>query len=267
MDCLLIISTSINTQTDRSNFKGHQQKGLRRPGESFQPFPTLPIELRKMIWSFTWPEARVMEVANTEFDMEKIEYTGTTYLRLAGSLLALLKTDFGGDRTLDNVRPLEHCPPPVALWVCQESRGHTLSQYRTMQHAESTTYSFFFNPSCDILWFCRELTGQPKCQRDLQLSYGGQLDTITTVLVEEAEWAYSTPARYTSYFLATLSCLETIVLVYGVIDGVGNLITEAAAPDHRIRAEKLRVQFTELCRSGKFTERALEYVDRDGRFY
>ncbi|KIM99846.1 hypothetical protein OIDMADRAFT_55744 [Oidiodendron maius Zn] len=204
------------------------------------------MELRRRIWRFSWPEARVIEVANTEFNTEKMEYTGTTYLRLAGSFLTLLKTDFGANRTLDNVRPVEHCPPPVALLVCQESRRYTLSQYCLMQHAKSAAYSFFLNPSRDTLWFCRELTGQPECQRDLRLSYGEQLDKITTVLVEEAEWAYCTPVWYTLYCLATLRGLKTIVLVYGAIDGVGNLITETTAPDHPVRAEKQRVRYRNL---------------------
>ena len=128
------------------------------------------MELRRMVWRFSWPEARVIEAANTEFNTEKLEYTGTTYLRLAGSFLFLLKTDFGANRTLDNVRTLEHCLPPVAHWVCQESRRYTLSQYCLMQPAKSVAYSFFLSPSRDIFWFCRELTGQPECQRDLQLS-------------------------------------------------------------------------------------------------
>lgn len=58
--------------------------------------------------------------------MESIEYTGTTFLRLASLLSALLKTDFGGDRILGAVEPLEQCSPPVVPQVCQEFRKHII---------------------------------------------------------------------------------------------------------------------------------------------
>lgn len=222
--------------------------------------------MRCIIWEFSWPETRIIEAVNTHFDTETAEYIGTTFLRPAGGLSTLLKTDFGGDRSLDDKGPFEKCPPPIALQICQESRHHTLSQYRVIQNSVPAAHLFFFNPSRDILWLCRELTGQPKCLHDLKLTYGGQLDCITTVLVEEAEWTYITPARYASSYLAPLIGLKTIVLVYGIIDEDGNLITEVVAPDHRVVAEKLRLKYSDLYISECMTW-TLNYMDRNGKFY
>ena len=139
-----------------------------RRDESFHLFPQLPIELRYIIWESCWPESRIIEAANAEFNRNTNEYSGTTYLRLAGPLAVFLKTGFGGDRRLDCMKPLERCPAPISLQVCHESRKHTISQYHMIQHPESKIYSFFFNPSRDVLWLCRELTGEPECYQELE---------------------------------------------------------------------------------------------------
>lgn len=199
--------------------------------------------------------------------METIEYTGITFLRLAATLPELLKMDFGGSRLLYEAKPLEQCPPPIALQVCRESREHTLIDYHIMQHSQ-WPYSFFFNPSRDILWPSRDLNEEPGCRRDLQSYYGRQLDKFSTLLIEEAEWDYVTPARYTSDFLAMFKGVKTIVLVFGEYDeATGRLITEAKTHEYSARAEKLRMQFVELCRNGECQARTLQYMDRTGRFY
>jgi hypothetical protein len=43
--------------------------------------------------------------------------------------------------------------------------------------------------------------------------YKRELNTFTTVLVEEHEWAENTPAGYVSKYLALLSGLKTILIV------------------------------------------------------
>jgi hypothetical protein len=234
---------------------------------SFQLFLKLPIELRHIIWAFCWPESRIIEAANTEFNKNVNEYTGTTYLRIAGPLSILLQTDFGGNRSLDSIGPLMQCHPPVTLQVCRESRNYTLTHYHIMQHKDSATCPFYFNPSRDILWLCRELTGEPECRQDLESCYGKQLNTITTILIEEAEWTYCTPAWYFENYFPALRCLKSIILVHGVIDQAGNLITEAAASDHRINAEKRRLELKGVCCRKMLPAKTILYVDRNGQFY
>ncbi|KIM93445.1 hypothetical protein OIDMADRAFT_61594 [Oidiodendron maius Zn] len=235
-------------------------------GKFFYPFRNLPAELRCIIWEFSWPETRIIEVVNTNFDTETAKYTGTTFLLPAGPLSTFLKTDFGGDRSLDNKGPFEKCLHPTALQICQESRNHTLSRYRVIQNSVPAANLLFFSLSRDILWLCRELTGQPKCLDDLKRTYGRQLDCITTLLVEEAEWTYITPTKYAANYLVSLIGLKTIVLVYGIIDKDGNLIAEAVAPENRIVAEQLPLKFSDLYISECMTS-TLHYTDRNGKFY
>jgi hypothetical protein len=41
--------------------------------------------------------------------------------------------------------PLQECPPPVALWICRESRRYTLKQCKIIQHPKAPAGSFFFS--------------------------------------------------------------------------------------------------------------------------
>jgi 2EXR family len=112
-----------------------------------------------MIWEHTWPASRVIEVATCE-DETAEEYTDVAILRFAGSLSSLLEEDFG-TRVVEG-EPLETSAPPVALQVCQESRTHTLIQYRIMEHTRSRQGSFYFNPRRDMLWLSFDFTDEPE---------------------------------------------------------------------------------------------------------
>ncbi|KAH6714732.1 hypothetical protein BKA61DRAFT_362552 [Leptodontidium sp. MPI-SDFR-AT-0119] len=113
-----------------------------------------------MIWEHTWPAFRIMEAAICEDETTaEDEYIDAAVLRFARSLSVFLEEDFGS--TIVEGQPLERCPPPVTLQVCKESRKHTLSQYRVMEHTNSKLGSFCFNPSRDILWFQFRLHRRP----------------------------------------------------------------------------------------------------------
>ncbi|MAD86150.1 MAG: hypothetical protein CL912_24585 [Deltaproteobacteria bacterium] len=91
---------------------------------------------------------------------------------------------------------------------------------------------------------------------------------ISTLLIEEAEWNYVTPARDTSDCLAMFKGVKTIVLVFGDYDEAkGSLTTEAKAHEYYAGVQKLRMQFVELFRNGECRARTLQYMDRNGRFY
>ena len=55
----------------------------------------------------------------------------------------------------------------------------------------------YFNPYHDVLWFSMSIADKPVHLRALERHYGGQLDAITTILVEEMEWFNKTLTEYT----------------------------------------------------------------------
>jgi hypothetical protein len=107
---------------------------------------------------------------------------------------------------------------PVALFVCQESRRHTLRHYRLIQHAVFEAGSFYSDPSVDVLWFDYEFTGHdvndlPQSQERMDMlsqCYGTQLDLFKNVLVEEMFWD---PERGNQEYLGFLLGLEIILLM------------------------------------------------------
>lgn len=131
------------------------------------PFRHLPPELRLKIWEDTWPEPRVIEVADLhayshsldksvhgesesdedEPDESKPEEITIDYdclcLRPTSRLSRWLHVDFG-DRIVEEP-PLEKCLDPISLWVNHESRVHTLRRFIPIQHPR-LPFAFYFNP-------------------------------------------------------------------------------------------------------------------------
>ncbi|CAD6446988.1 548c8ca1-dcab-4d66-83db-05603e4b4183 [Sclerotinia trifoliorum] len=190
--------------------KNHSDEKLQA-GHTFHLFLKLSLELRLLIWEQTWPEPRLIEAAICE-DETTIEYEDVAILRFAGSLSTLLDVNFG-TRIIEQ-GPAVSCPPPVSLYVCHESRKHTLKQYRLMKHTNAKAGSFYFNPRHDVLWFSFDFTDEPDYLRDLLRCYGKQLNDIESVLVEEAEWEELTPARYKSNYLSRLRGLKSITVLF-----------------------------------------------------
>jgi 2EXR family len=217
-----------------------------------------------MIWEHTWPEPQVIEAATYE-DFLDSECIDVIFLRLAGPLPAFLQEDFG-IRLLEDA-PLEACPTPMALWVCHESRQHTLSQYRSMEHAEAAVGSFYFNPSRDILWFSIDFIDEDNNLRDLERYYEGQLDSFKTVLVEEEEWSNSTPVEYIETYLAPLRGIETIQLVYGDCEDDTDDILDIEDEELHSRADEYRAQYAEFLGHQECATKSIRYMDRSGRIY
>jgi hypothetical protein len=55
---------------------------------------------------------------------------------------------------------------------------------------------FYVNSHRDVLWLSMDLTDEPECLQDLMLYHKRELNTFTTVLVEEHEWAENTGRCY-----------------------------------------------------------------------
>jgi hypothetical protein len=93
-----------------------------------------------MVWEETWPESRVIEAAYAEVSVASQlddDCDGYIALRMTGRLSTWLKTDVSYSILED--APLEECLDPVALWVCSESRAHTLRRFTCMRYLINQT--------------------------------------------------------------------------------------------------------------------------------
>ncbi|KAL5330845.1 hypothetical protein ACEPPN_000370 [Leptodophora sp. 'Broadleaf-Isolate-01'] len=273
----------------------HRHENLQA-GHTFHLFPKLPLELRLLTWEHTWPEPRLIEAALCEGETT-IQYTDVAILRFVGTLSTVLNMNVG--RRVVEQRPVESCPPPVSLFVCHESRKHTLKQYRSMEHTNSKAGSFYFNPRHDVFWFSFDFAEEPDCRRDLLRFCNEQLSDIESVLVEEAEWEEITPARYNSKYLSSLSGLKVITVLFSLFDdeddkdsvqdndeeneggesasdegnmelnnrhdGSRGLDTEVGKL--QARADELKREYAELSRNREGTAKDFRCMDRSGTFY
>lgn len=173
-----------------------------------------------MIWEFTWPPPRVIEATYYE-DRDAEEFRELTILRISGSFLTFLKSDFGS-RILED-QPMEDYQHPEALRVCSESRRHTLTKYTALRHAEFNAGSFYFSPSYDILWFSQDFTDELANNEEIEDYYGDQLRHIKNVLVEDLEWSGTTPADYTEKFLHRLGNIQNLIILFGSFGEKGRL--------------------------------------------
>jgi hypothetical protein len=213
-------------------------------------------------------------------------------LRLAGPVSVLLSEDFG-IRAVEE-EPRMRCRPPVSLHVCRESRMHTLSQYRQLEHSVTTQGSFYFNPYRDVLWLSQDFTDRPEYFGDLERCYGEQLNAIETLLVEESEWNIHTPALYTSWHLGNFGGLKVILLLFEEADndtdgddeevedteynedahGCGKGQAEGGDPrsdtetrQFHARADRLRAGYAELLEHRDGLAKKFQCVDRNLTLY
>ena len=77
------------------------------------------------------------------------------------------------------------------------------------------TGPFYINLYHNVPWLSIDLTNEPKCLQDLMRYHERELNTFTTVLVEEHEWAKNTAAGYILKYLTLLGGLKTILIVWG----------------------------------------------------
>ena len=94
-----------------------------------------------------------------------------------------------------------------------------------------------------------------------------RLNTFTTVVVEEHEWAENTPAGYASKYLALLSGLKTILIVWGDFDEYTDELIIINTKNLYARTDEVRAQHSELLKDHKCTAKSIRYMDRRGKFY
>ncbi|KAH6889958.1 hypothetical protein B0T10DRAFT_43778 [Thelonectria olida] len=177
------------TVTVQSHSLAQSIRGKVRPTE----FADLPLEIRLKIWEETWPKPRVIEVdAFWDRDPEpsESEIDDIATLRFNGSISAWLQSDLGS-REPSSLNPeidsFERRPAPVALSICQESRKHTLKKFTKMLHVHEP-WSFYFNPTSDILWLSSDSVDDEEDGELLWKSYGQELSKIKTAIFPIEEW-------------------------------------------------------------------------------
>lgn len=89
-----------------------------QPLEDFPQFSNLPLEVRRQVWYNTFPGTRLVEIIYDDYD--------------------------GVCRS--------SCTPPIALWICQESRIEVLRFYKLMFATEWSDARIYFNPRVDELY-------------------------------------------------------------------------------------------------------------------
>jgi len=181
----------------------------------FPQFSKLPIELRERIWQDTLPGPRLIEVGKNSDDAATSENEGgpAFTLRILGN--------FSASHSIhtEQVQIPQQWFSPVALFVCHESRQHTLRHYRLIEQAQLNLEPFYCDPSIDILWFTYEFTGHAVNMPHIELQarmdklcqeHPSLLHLFKAVLVDEIFW---NPESGNQEYLGKLLRLETILIM------------------------------------------------------
>ncbi|PYH91141.1 hypothetical protein BO71DRAFT_401650, partial [Aspergillus ellipticus CBS 707.79] len=114
------------------------------------------------------------------------------HLRPISNTSDFLKADYF--RILDHTA-VQQSPQqqPIALWICQESRIHTLKHFIPITHATLPGGSFYLDPKRDSLLLCWDFE---VCQNALVEFYGRQLRMFDNVLVDGHFWTREDGAVY-----------------------------------------------------------------------
>ncbi|PWY85058.1 hypothetical protein BO70DRAFT_424420 [Aspergillus heteromorphus CBS 117.55] len=140
----------------------------------------LPPELRLQVWEYTWPEPRVISHTMTAVRNEDGDDQGIVHhLFPAAPFSVFVETDYF--RILNHTAIQPSYRGPVALWICQESRIHTLRRYVPIIHSTLPMGSFYMDPRRDSLLLCWDYV---ICRRVLERDYGNQLRVFEHALVD-----------------------------------------------------------------------------------
>jgi hypothetical protein len=143
----------------------------------------LPYEVRLMIWEYTWPPPRLIDLAIKDplaFPDQHIWPPELGSLQFYPDPIhiseGLVRYGFGGsfDRN------------PIALNLCRESREHTLMQYKIVENTQTGPEkgSFYADPSRDALLVrFSESTSYYDVMGNMIDCYGERLSLIQTLVL------------------------------------------------------------------------------------
>ncbi|RYC81196.1 hypothetical protein BFJ63_vAg15912 [Fusarium oxysporum f. sp. narcissi] len=102
---------------------------------------------------------------------------------------------------------------PIALSVCAESRQHTLRSFYYLRHHERSEWSFYLDPTQDVVWLSDSLWKDICFDNEdavrLGRSYGSRLSHVEQVIVNAEKWRDLEELNILPYF----GCLKTIKLL------------------------------------------------------
>jgi 2EXR family len=186
---------------------------------------SLPLEIRYIVWEYTWPSPMVIEPifyryrngeddsSDEEDDSSDEEESDDGQRVIILHQLGPLSTFSGNSDNIKELAPssmLEKFQPPVALSVCQESREFTLRHYHHLHHREVASPSFYFHPKRDILWFSDNRIHD--YLSTLQHSYNELLFRCTTILIDYSTWDDEKLRSDTLQSLRILGAVDCILI-------------------------------------------------------
>jgi hypothetical protein len=108
----------------------------------------LSLDLRLLFWEATWPEPPSFEPAYTH------AYQGC-YTQMSLQISTTLSTALQHHHD-SRLKPYQtdHWPASIALYICQESRNHTLTKYNLLKpiYPPSTKNLIYMSPSRDLFF-------------------------------------------------------------------------------------------------------------------
>ncbi|KAJ3544645.1 hypothetical protein NM208_g2946 [Fusarium decemcellulare] len=147
------------------------------------PFLYLPTKLRLQIWEHTWPAPRLIRITSSVTHRSNNSW-GVKRLQPMWDLAWWLKLD--PDRRWP-YQPITSLPPDqeqfVALYVCSESRRHTLKSYRRIHHYLCPEWSFHLSPHRDLLALHPSEDVGGSVRDDLWDVYGRQLGCFNNAMM------------------------------------------------------------------------------------
>lgn len=140
-----------------------------------------------------------------------------------------------------------------------EPTERLLHPYILLQHPGVENSSFYFNPASDILWLSHEI--ELDSVKELRRFYGGQLNSIESVIVEEnGLWDDPDTARGILDVLGGIRIVYVWLESYRFDNGVP-LTTESGYLD---RARELEARDRAALQGRTLM---VEYIDHDGNIY
>ncbi|KAH7000853.1 hypothetical protein EDB80DRAFT_545943, partial [Ilyonectria destructans] len=119
---------------------------------------------------------------------------------------------------------------PIALSICSESRTHTLKSFYRMRHYNQPGWSFYFNPTRDILWLSDDLWNlEEEDVTELSTSYGRQLADVQNVILSVNGWSK----------IADLEILRLLggVNIIQILLGVNQTPADVLQLQHRVQLQ------------------------------
>lgn len=230
--------SSLATPRQVRNIVNHGSRPQQLPKRPIR-FTDLPPEARLMIWEATWPEPRVIEIVTIEHDNpETGDIDDHARLQLFGSISSWLTSDHSWrpadsrpEKPRNSFRQLpDENAYPIALSICSESRTHTLKSFYRMRHYNHPGWSFYFNPTCDILWLSDDLWNlEEEDVTELSTSYGRQLADVQNVILSVNGWSE----------IADLEILRLLggVNIIQILLGVNQTPADVLQLQHRVQLQ------------------------------